>query len=94
MTDTASEVQFEVSTRRPVDLASTLSPLRRGRFDPCHRREPDGTVWRTSLLASGAVTYRLRQRGPDVVDVRVWGPGADEFETFVPGLVGDHDTDA
>ncbi|CAM3178282.1 3-methyladenine DNA glycosylase/8-oxoguanine DNA glycosylase [Prescottella defluvii] len=93
MTDTASEVQFEVSTRRPVDLAATLAPLSRGRFDPCHHREPDGTVWRTSLLPSGAVSYRLRQRGPALVDVRAWGPGAGEFESFVPGLVGEDDTD-
>lgn len=93
MTGTASEVQLEVSTRRPVDLASTLSPLRHGRFDPCHRAEPDGTVWRTSLLPSGAVTYRLRQLGPSVVDVRAWGPGAEELEMYVPGLVGDDDAD-
>lgn len=91
MTDTASEVQFEVSTRRPVDLASTLSPLRRGRFDPCHRREPDGAVWRTSLLPSGAVTYRLRQIDASVVDTRAWGPGAEELETYLPGLVGEDD---
>ncbi|MCL2535321.1 MAG: DNA-3-methyladenine glycosylase 2 family protein [Nocardiaceae bacterium] len=93
MTGMASEVQFEVSTRRPVDLSSTLSPLRRGRFDPCHRTEPDGTVWRTSLLPSGAVTYRLRQLGPSVVDARAWGPGADELEVFLPGLVGEHDAE-
>ncbi len=91
MTDTASEVRFELSTRRPVDLAPTLSPLRRGRFDPCHRREPDGSVWRTSLLPSGAVTYRLRQQGPSVVEARAWGPGAEELETYLPGLVGEDD---
>lgn len=93
MTGMASEVQFEVSTRRPVDLASTLAPLSRGRFDPCHHRESDGTVWRTSLLPSGAVTYRLRQRGPSVVGVRAWGPGAAELEMYVPGLVGEDDVD-
>ncbi|QBJ96188.1 DNA-3-methyladenine glycosylase 2 family protein [Rhodococcus sp. ABRD24] len=94
MTGTASDVHFEMVTRRPVDLASTLSPLRRGRFDPCHRVESDGTVWRTSLLPSGAVTYRLRQRGSNTVDVRVWGSGAEEFGAFAPGLVGEHDADA
>ncbi len=93
MTGTASEVQFEVSTRRPVDLASTLSPLRHGRFDPCHRTEPDGTVWRTSLLPSGAVTYRLRQLGPSAVDARAWGPGAAEFDAYLPGLLGEHDAE-
>ncbi len=74
-----------------MDLASTLSPLRRGRFDPCHRVESDGTVWRASLLPSGPVTYRLRQQGPSRVDVQVWGPGADVFDAFLPGLLGAHD---
>jgi len=93
MTGTAPTVQLEVVTKRPVDLSSTLSPLRHGRFDPCHRADPDGTVWRTSLLPSGAVTYRLRQLGPSVVDVRGWGPGAEELEVYVPGLVGEDDAD-
>lgn len=93
MTGTAQTVQLEVVTKRPVDLSATLSPLRRGRFDPCHRREPDGTVWRTSLLPSGPVTYRLRQSDPSTVQARAWGPGADEFDGFLPGLLGEHDAD-
>ncbi|WP_430334587.1 DNA-3-methyladenine glycosylase family protein [Rhodococcus sp. ACT016] len=93
MTGTAPMVQFEMVTKRPVDLSSTLSPLRHGRFDPCHRADVDGTVWRTSLLPSGAVTYRLRQLGPSVVDARAWGPGADEFGGCLPGLLGEHDAE-
>ncbi|RVW02511.1 DNA-3-methyladenine glycosylase family protein [Rhodococcus spongiicola] len=91
MTGTAPTVQLEIDTKSPVDLSTTLSPLGRGRFDPCHRREPDGTIWRTSLLPSGPVTYRLRQLGPRAVDARAWGPGAGGFDTFLPGLLGEHD---
>ncbi|RVW02180.1 DNA-3-methyladenine glycosylase family protein [Rhodococcus xishaensis] len=93
MTGTVPTVQLELVTKSPVDLSTTLSPLRRGRFDPCHRHEPDGTIWRTSLLPSGAVTYRLRQLGPSVVDARAWGPGAQEFDEFLPGLLGEYDAD-
>ncbi|MDH6676960.1 3-methyladenine DNA glycosylase/8-oxoguanine DNA glycosylase [Rhodococcus sp. LBL1] len=93
MTGTAPTAQLEVVTKCPLDLSSTLSPLRHGRFDPCHRAEPDGTVWRTSLLPSGAVTYRLRQLGPSVVDARAWGPGAEEFDAYLPGLLGEHDAE-
>ncbi|MFC9893321.1 DNA-3-methyladenine glycosylase family protein [Nocardia sp. NPDC127579] len=68
-----------VTTDRPVDLAHTIAPLRRGLGDPCHVDAPDGTHWHASRLPSGPVTYRLAQSGPDAVRAQAWGAGAAEF---------------
>ena len=76
----------------PVDVRRTLSPLRRGGGDPTHRVTEDGAVWRTSLMTSGPVTYRLLQRGPHEVEAEAWGPGAAEAVAGVPDLLGARDT--
>jgi len=75
----------------PVDVRRTLSPLRRGSADPTHRVAEDGAVWRTSLMPTGPVTYRLVQRGLHEVDCAAWGPGADEAVAGVPDLLGARD---
>ncbi len=75
----------------PVDVRRTLSPLRRGRGDPTHRVTDDGAVWRTSLLDSGAVTYRLTQRGLHEVCAEAWGPGGPELVASLPDLLGGRD---
>ena len=75
----------------PVDVRRTLAPLRRGRADPTHRVADDGAVWRTSLMPSGPVTYRLEQRGLHRVDCAAWGPGADEAVGGLPDLLGARD---
>ena len=75
----------------PVDVRRTLSPLRRGRGDPTHRVTEDGAVWRTSRLDSGAVTYRLVQRGLQEVVAEAWGPGAHELVGGLPDLLGGRD---
>jgi 3-methyladenine DNA glycosylase/8-oxoguanine DNA glycosylase len=72
----------------PVDAALTLSALRMGRSDPCHRRAADGSLWRASLMPSGPVTYRLAQSGRHEVRATAWGAGADELLTGLPGLLG------
>ncbi|MCH9666865.1 MAG: DNA-3-methyladenine glycosylase 2 family protein [Actinomycetia bacterium] len=69
----------------------TLSPLRRGRGDPCYHDDADGSIWRTSRLRSGAVTARICRGGPDLVDCEAWGPGAAEFAEALPALLGAHD---
>ncbi|HET9731058.1 MAG TPA: hypothetical protein VFP54_00140 [Acidimicrobiales bacterium] len=71
-----------------VDVALTLGALRIGRSDPCHRVDADRTVWRTGLMASGAVTYRLEQRDRGVVAATAWGPGAEEALEGLPSLLG------
>lgn len=50
----------------------------------------EGTVWRTSLLPSGGVTYRLWQVAGDV-HARAWGPGAEELLEGLPRLLGAED---
>lgn len=66
----------------------TLSPLRRGRGDPCYFDAADGAIWRTSLLSSGPVTARISRSAPDRVDCEAWGSGAGEFAEMLPALLG------
>ncbi len=73
-----------------VDMTRTLGPLRRGPGDPTMRLSP-GTVWRTSRLETGPVTYLLEQREPTRVRVRAWGDGAAELVDGVPDLLGARD---
>ena len=51
---------------QPVNVALTLSLLRRGPGDPTTRRE-HGRLWRTSRMPTGPATYVLRQSPPDAV---------------------------
>jgi 3-methyladenine DNA glycosylase/8-oxoguanine DNA glycosylase len=54
----------------------------------------DGAIWRTSLMASGAVTARITKSTPHVVDCEAWGDGAAEFADSLPSLLGaDDDAD-
>jgi 3-methyladenine DNA glycosylase/8-oxoguanine DNA glycosylase len=75
----------------PVDVHLTLSDLRHGSGDPCHRTTDDGAVWRTSRLASGPVSYRLSQRDLSEVSADAWGPGAAELISGLPTLLGCRD---
>jgi 3-methyladenine DNA glycosylase/8-oxoguanine DNA glycosylase len=77
--------------QHPVDVRRTLAPLRRGTADPTHRVTEDGAVWRTSLLASGAVTCRITQRDLREVHCAAWGPGAGELVGGLPDLLGGRD---
>jgi 3-methyladenine DNA glycosylase/8-oxoguanine DNA glycosylase len=80
-------VQFD----GPVTPSVTLSPLRRGRGDPCYHDAPDGGIWRTSLMPSGPVTARITKSAPDAVDCEAWGTGATEFTEKLPALLGADD---
>lgn len=85
--DTRIDAARTVSADRPIDLAGTLAPLRRGTGDPCHTSTPDGAHWRASRLPTGPVTYRLAQAGPCSVSARAWGPGAEEFVDRLPAML-------
>jgi 3-methyladenine DNA glycosylase/8-oxoguanine DNA glycosylase len=79
----------------PVSLRLTLRTLGHGGYDPCHRWQRDGALWRTSRLPSGPVSYRLRQLDDRVIGAEAWGGGADELIDSVPTLLGaDDDPDS
>ena len=77
--------------RLPVDVRRTLGPLRRGKADPCHRSEPDGTVWRTTRTTAGPATYRLTQRSLHEVHCTAWGDGAEQVVAGLADLLGGRD---
>ncbi len=72
----------------PASPGHTLAPHRRGPGDPCLQIEADGTIWRTSLQASGPVTARLARLAPDRIACQAWGDGAEEFIANLPSLLG------
>jgi 3-methyladenine DNA glycosylase/8-oxoguanine DNA glycosylase len=80
-----------VSFDGPASPGLTLSPLRRGRGDPCYHDAADGAIWRTTLMGSGPVTARITKSVPDTVDCEVWGTGATEFIESLPALLGADD---
>ncbi|MCU1379594.1 MAG: 3-methyl-adenine glycosylase, partial [Acidimicrobiales bacterium] len=59
---------------RPLDLARTLRPVRRGGGDPCMRLWAD-ECWRATRTPDGPATLHLRQIGGEVLG-EAWGPGA------------------
>ena len=72
---------------RPVDLAGTLFPLRRGTGDPTARIEGN-LAWWTARTTDGPATIRLEQIAPDLVEAAAWGPGAEAGLAAAPGLAG------
>ncbi|MCW4351690.1 DNA-3-methyladenine glycosylase 2 family protein [Hoyosella sp. YIM 151337] len=80
-----------LSVTHQLNAAATLKPLSRGAGDPCHHHAGDGAIWRASRMPSGVVTYRIHQTDAHTVGVSAWGPGADEFLTTVPELLGEKD---
>lgn len=87
-TATAPAVDTVWRPLSPVDVRRTLAPLRRGPADPTFTESADGAQWRTSLLPSGAATYRLAQLGPREIHATAWGAGADELVAGLPELLG------
>lgn len=85
--DTRIDAARTVTAERPIDLANTVAPLRRGHGDPCHTVARDGAHWRASRLPTGPVTYRLAQAGPRAVTAQAWGPGAAELVDRLPGML-------
>ena len=77
----------------PLDLFSTIAPLRRGgHSDPTFRTDGEA-VWRARRNAEGPVTMSMRRDGDDV-DLAAWGPGAALALERAPTLLGEDDDDA
>lgn len=77
---------------RPLDLAATLGPLRRGAHDPAVRRTPDGSWWWATATAAGPGLLLLTPvPGAGELRARAWGPGAEAVLERVPDLVGEGD---
>jgi 3-methyladenine DNA glycosylase/8-oxoguanine DNA glycosylase len=72
---------------RPVDLAATLGPLRRGTGDPAHRFDPAGRFWWACGTPDGPGTLTLAAAG-SVVTGQAWGSGASWLLERMPGLLG------
>ncbi len=74
----------------PVELRSTLAPLRRGPYDPCitiGQRE----VWRATHTPDGPGTQRLTVIDGGI-ETEAFGPGAAWLVEHAPELVGAGDT--
>ncbi|WP_087624583.1 hypothetical protein [Aeromicrobium sp. PE09-221] len=69
------------------DLHRSLSPLRRGPYDPTFRYRDD-VVWNAVRTPDGPATLRLRQLTPCLVEADAWGPGTDWAAARLPGLLG------
>jgi 3-methyladenine DNA glycosylase/8-oxoguanine DNA glycosylase len=66
--------------------------LQRGAGDPCHRRQPDGVLWRATRTPGGPVLLRLEARAADgEVLTHAWGPGTAWALEGIPELLGDAD---
>ncbi|HEX5241330.1 MAG TPA: hypothetical protein VFW20_10065 [Candidatus Limnocylindrales bacterium] len=78
---------------RPLDVATVLAPLVRGAGDPTLRLGR-GVAVRTSWMASGASTLRVRWGAATRLELDAWGPGADEALERATGLLGLDDDDS
>jgi 3-methyladenine DNA glycosylase/8-oxoguanine DNA glycosylase len=75
---------------RPVDLGSTLGPLRRGTGDPAHQTDTSGAFWWACRTPDGDATVTLRAVR-DEVTAQAWGDGAEWLLNSVPRLLGEAD---
>jgi hypothetical protein len=76
---------------RPVDVRSTLAPLRRGAGDPAHRIDTSGWFWRACATPSGDGTLAARSIDATRVLARAWGEGGPWLLEHVPSMLGEGD---
>jgi 3-methyladenine DNA glycosylase/8-oxoguanine DNA glycosylase len=76
----------------PLDLRSTLAPLRHGVGDPTIRLLPQ-EAWRATRTPDGPATVHLAVHG-DRLEVEAWGEGAERALHELPVLVGELDDPA
>jgi 3-methyladenine DNA glycosylase/8-oxoguanine DNA glycosylase len=80
-----------VVSGRPIELRSTLSPLRHGPADPTFRAGTSGSVWWAARTPDGPVSVRFLQTGPRTVAAAAWGDGAGWAVRQLPSLLGELD---
>jgi 3-methyladenine DNA glycosylase/8-oxoguanine DNA glycosylase len=73
----------------PIDLASTIFPLRRGHQDPTTAMAGSEAL-RALRTPEGPATLHLRAVD-GVIEAEAWGPGADRALADTPDLVGARD---
>lgn len=76
----------EIAVPFPFDLARTLAPLARGRYDPCIRIG-GGEAWLAMRRAGRPVSVHIQHRSDRVV-AEAWGEGAEDLGSWLPGLLG------
>jgi len=74
-----------------ASFGHTLAPLRRGLRDPSFQVAGDGSIWRTSLLATGPVAARISRAAADAAHCVAWGGGAEEFIELAAAMLGADD---
>ena len=79
-----------LALRGPLDLATTLAPLRHGVGDRTIRLAR-GEAWIAYRATTGPVTLHLRHVGETDLEAEAWGEGGTEALDSVPGLIGEHD---
>jgi 3-methyladenine DNA glycosylase/8-oxoguanine DNA glycosylase len=72
---------------RPVDLARTLAPLRRGAGDPAHQFSA-ASFYRACLTPDGEGTLAVRAVDRTMIAARAWGPGGQWLLDSLPVLCG------
>ena len=80
-----------VDSARPIELRSTLGPLRHGWGDPAFRAGTNGSLWWAARTSDGPVSIRFLQTGPRTVAAAAWGSGAGWAMHRLPELLGEHD---
>src|SRR4051812_27995557 len=85
-----ADAELTFTPTRPVALALTLRPLRRGRRDPTTRFGADG-FWRATRTPQGPAPLHLARWKPLLdgpITARAWGPGAQWAVDRAPELCG------
>ena len=85
-------LQRTVALSAPIDIAGTLTRVRRGPHDPQIRIQ-EREIWWATRTPAGSATLRL-EVGSHKVEASAWGHGAAAVLERVPDLIGlndDHD---
>lgn len=90
---TAEPLTRRFRPSRPLDVAATLGPLRRGGPGDPTFHNAGGATFRATRNAEGAVTMSASAAG-DLVELEAWGPGAEAALEQAPRLLGETDDDS